>query len=49
MPTEEFPIRSSLQLTEFVAAIDEDEEMVALCKQISPAALSLECQLAAGT
>ena len=29
MPTEEFPIRSSLQLMiEFVAAIGEDEEMV---------------------
>lgn len=29
LPTEEFPIRSSLQLMiEFVAAIDEDEEMV---------------------
>ena len=29
LPTEEFPIKSSLQLMiEFVAAIDEDEEMV---------------------
>ena len=29
LPTEEFPIRSSLQLvTEFVATIDGDEEMV---------------------
>ena len=32
LPTEEFPIRSSLQLTiEFVAAIGEDEEKV-VCK-----------------
>ena len=34
LPTEEFPIRSSLQLTiEFVAAIGEDEEKV-VCKYV---------------
>ena len=38
LPTEEFPIRSSLQLvTEFVAAIDGDEEMVVGQDQTSSA------------